>query len=332
MGHSQLPGECPTLHSKMAHSANWSSQISTYFSDDRKPFAITLAGKQLYILTSPDDISAAYKETEALTFDIFVRDMMDSFGASKQSMDGMWLPAGDHGFNALVPNPERKCLADLTRDFHKQQLHPGPELDNISGKFIACIDESLQWKHISTRYAGLEDGVTRTVSLKDWCGEVLLYAATESFFGSALLRLKPDLFSKFFDFDDDSWMLLYKYPRFLSRRMHDAKDEAIDALTRYFALSKEQRLGEAWFVSTLETEQRRLNVGNRDIATLILQVYWVYASLFGSYCPRPWVQLLIHYRNLGLTQIPGSSVSGCSLIFSGIKRSLNPSERRLSRL
>lgn len=53
-----------------------------------------------------------------------------------------------------------------------------------------------------------------------------------SFFGEALLEIEPDLFRTSFDFDDDSWMLLYRYPKFLAKRLYRSKDAAIDAMTR----------------------------------------------------------------------------------------------------
>lgn len=113
------------------------------------------------------------------------------------------------------------------------------------------------------------------ISLKEWCGDVLLDAATRAFFCERQLEIQPDLFQRFFEFDDDSWMLLYRYPRFLSRRMHRAKDVAIDAMTKSFELTLDRRQDAAWFVQTLEKEQKQLGIDERDIATLQLMVYWV---------------------------------------------------------
>lgn len=68
---------------------------------------------------------------------------------------------------------------------------------------------------------------------------------------------------------------MYRFSRFLAKTMYRAKDAAIDGLERYFKTRKECRNDAAWFVQTLETEQKRLGIGERDIATLILMVYWV---------------------------------------------------------
>lgn len=206
---------------------------------------------------------------------------MVAFGASPGAIEKMWLlPSNDkHGFNAQVENPSQKCLAQLTRDFHKQQLHPGQNQRSLSEKFQGYIEESLRWDSMSTRpndkYILRSSEMSKEISLKGWCADVLLNAATRAFYGESLLQNQPDLFRDFFDFDDNSWMLMYRYPRFMATSMYQAKDAAIDALTKYFATPKGSRRGEAWFIRTLEAEQRQLGIDDRDIATLNLMVYWV---------------------------------------------------------
>lgn len=248
---------------------------------------MTLAGEQFYIITSAEDVAAIYKNVESFTFDIFVRDIMVAFGASAIAIDKMWSFPPDeknsHGFVASVPNPSNKCLAQLTREFHRQQLHPGDQQRELSDKFLFYINGSLVWEVISAETVVRADNdndenknstITR-LSLKKWCSDVLLQAATKAFFGESLLNLQPDLLDNFVDFDDNSWMLMYRFPRFLAQSMYRAKDAAIDGLEKYFRTPTHCRTDAAWFVRTLEREQRQLGIGDRDIATLILMVYWV---------------------------------------------------------
>jgi len=263
----------------------------------------------MYVLTSPEDVSEAYKNTEALTFDVFVHDIMVSFGASPSAIKKMWLypQSGGAGYQSNVANPYQKCLAQLTRDFHHQQLHPGPKLDDIGVKFLKYINTSLQWNNIPGKSVHKDGTLSKVISLKQWCGDVLLEAATKAFFGNALLKLQPDLFRDFFTFDDNSWMLMYRYPRFLAKDMHKAKDAAINALTKYFELPRAKRQGEAWFVRTLELEQRSLGIGDRDIATLILMVYWVYVIFPLNY----------FYRSEILTEMQQSKLKYLQTLFLG---------------
>ena len=233
----------------------------------------------MYVLTSPQDVSDAYKNTTALTFDGFMYDIMIGFEASPNAVQKMWLypGSGGSGYQSIVDNPHQKCLAKLTREFHRQQLHPGPNLNEIGDKFLNYISNALQWENFSRKHPPDDNGQVE-ISLKGWCSDVLLEAATRAFFGDALLEIEPDLFRHFFTFDDNSWMLLYKYPRFLARHMYNAKDAAVHALTQYFKLPRDKREGETWFVRTLESEQRSLGIDDRDIANLMMMVYWVYVN------------------------------------------------------
>ena len=175
----------------------------------------------------------------------------------------------------ISPNPLHKTLAHLGEDFYRQQLYPGKELDILQKTFLQRIHDSFLWDNMSDKIILSSTQDTRTVSLLQWCREVLLDSATRSFFGDRLLDIEPDLFESFFDFDDNSWKLTYHLPRFLSKEMFSAKEKATDALRRYLALPREQRPGEAWLIRTLEAEMRQLGIEVPDIASFIMMIYWV---------------------------------------------------------
>ncbi len=238
---------------------------------------LTLAGEQFCVLTSPEDVTAVFKNDETLTFDGFVRDIMVNFGASSSAIDKMCLLPGKDGLGyvATVPNPFQKCLAHLARDFHRQQLHPGDHQRELSNKFLHYIDQSLHWKSIHAPTVVNDGEQLKQLSLKRWCGDVLLKAATKAFFGELLLEIQPDLLDHFFDFDDDSWMLMFRVPRIFAQSMYRCKDAIIHALTKYFQMPRDRRRDAAWYVQTIETEQRQLGIDDRGIATLIVMVYWV---------------------------------------------------------
>lgn len=79
------------------------------------------------------------------------------------------------------------------------------------------IHQSLGWDCIPSNITRSSTSDTKTLSLLGWCREILLDSATRSFFGDRLLEVEPDLFETFFDFDDNSWKLTYKLPRFMSQ-------------------------------------------------------------------------------------------------------------------
>ena len=251
-----------------------------YLGNTREPFALTVAGETLYVLTSPRDTTEAYKNTTSLSFDGFVRDLMLACGGSPSGVDKMYQrPASDgSGHVMIAPNPMHKCLANLTVDFHKQQLLPGDELDKLGIEFLRIINEHLQWERMTSQcsYVVKASPNAVEVSLHKWCGDILVDAGTRAYFGERLLQIDPHLLHSFFDYHDKAWMLLFQYPHFLSKDMYAAKQRIIDALTTYFKLPKEQRQDEAWFIHALEREQRALGMSDQDVAALLMIVYWAY--------------------------------------------------------
>lgn len=230
----------------------------------------------MYILTSVKDVAVVYKQTSALTFDGFMYDMMVSFEAKPATLHKMWLfPQSDGtGYQSVAKNPHQKCLAQLTRDFHHQQLEPGPQMTDMAAKFLNYIDNGLQWeKVVGKKYYYYDDG-SKVVLLKEWCGDVLVEAATRAFFGDTLCEMQPDLCKQFYTFDDESWKLIYRFPRFLAPKLYAAKDTITASFVRWFRLPPEKRQGEAWFVRTLEAEQRVLGVDEDEIAKLMVMIYW----------------------------------------------------------
>ncbi len=116
----------------------------------------------------------------------------------------------------------------------------------------------------------------KKVSPLDWGREVLLNSATQAFFGDRHQQIDPDLFSSFYKFDEMSWKVFYKYPRFWSTGMDAAKDRILDALTMYFRLPKDERKGESWLIANLEEEIIKLGIEDvKDIAAIIMPLYWV---------------------------------------------------------
>lgn len=203
---------------------------------------------------------------------------MFQFGGSKDGIEKMWTkPHADGSGRVLLnPNPHQKCLAHLGEDFYRQQLYPGKILDDLQLQFMPNIHAALRFDSIATEAILSTQGAQKTVSLLRWTRNVLLNAATTSFFGDRLLQIEPSLFQKFFDFDDNSWKLTYHLPRMFATEMYAAKEQATEALLKYFSLPREERQGETWLVRTLESEMRHLDIEEKDIASFIMMIYWVY--------------------------------------------------------
>lgn len=233
-----------------------------------------MAGQNLCIITSSQDVQAVYKNSLSLTFDDYIRDMMLSFDMTPLAVDKMWQNPTAKS-TLISPNPLNKCLVQLGEDFYRQQLYPGPKLEILQRTLMGNIDQSLRWDSISNNITRSSTSNTKTLSLLRWCRDILLDSATRSFFGDGLLVVEPDLFQTFYTFDDNSWKLTYKLPRIMSQDMYRAKKKAVDALTAYFELPMEKRSGSAWIIQTLEMEMRQLGIGSSDIASLLMMTFWV---------------------------------------------------------
>ena len=269
------------LRAFMKDSNGLFTQARTYFGNTRQPFSITVVGEELYIVTSPEDVSAVYKKSQALSFDPFINNVTMAFGATRANADKMLETPlrsieGGLGTNTSDNSSRSKSFMEQSHDNYKLQLHPGHKLDELQAAFLDRIDSALQFHNISPKITRFSPSPhTKGVSLFDWTSEVLLDTATRAFFGNILLDdVQPDLLDSFFIFDDESWKLNYQYPRFAAKQMHAAKDKSIAAFERYFSLSRSSRPGAAWIITTLEDDMRALGMDTQQIASMIFLVYW----------------------------------------------------------
>ena len=257
-----------------------------YLGNTREPFAVTLAGEKIYVLTSAKDVAEACRKTNTISHDGFVQYLMKSFGAPASVVDKMYQMFSIDGRIMYHPNPHQKSLAHLTVDFHRHQLLPGKEQEILSDSFFRYIDTSLRWENMDRAYLLKDQRPNHvTISLHSWCLEVLVKAATNAFFGDRLLQMDPMLPQSFNEFDKSSWMLLYQVPKAVSSRMTSPLAKNIESLTEYFRLPKVERPGASWFNQTLEAEQRQLGISEEDVAKLMMLIHWGYSFPFLTISP-----------------------------------------------
>jgi len=203
-------------------------------------------------VTSPEDVSTVYKNTNTKIFDynIQVKDILGIFGINRQTIDMLF----EDRFNG-------KSWMDLSHENLKLQMHPGTKLDKLQGTLLSTLDQSLNWDSVSKN---LElPGSTKNekvVSLYRWSSEVLVDAGTIAFYGNALYRIAPTLLSDFLIFDDEAWKLYSKYPYIAARKMYQYKEICEKAFQRYVDLPAEERDDASWIVKTLEQDTRGLGV------------------------------------------------------------------------
>lgn len=89
-------------------------------------------------------------------------------------------------------------------------------------------------------------------------------AATRAFYGDALLDTEPTVIHDYLEFDEHSWMLLYKYPIFLAEAMSTPRERAHDSFDRYASLLQDRRQDAAYYTQALVAEQVKASMASRD--------------------------------------------------------------------
>ncbi|MCJ1268396.1 hypothetical protein MMC22_008284 [Lobaria immixta] len=77
------------------------------------------------------------------------------------------------------------------------------------------------------------------------------------------------LSEEFYDYDDQSWKLLYKHPRAFAKDVLSAKAKIVRIVVAYFQLPKEDRSDASWIIQFLEAEQSKIGLDSYDIAGMM---------------------------------------------------------------
>ena len=108
------------------------------------------------------------------------------------------------------------------------------------------------------------------------CRYIYIPAAPVAFFGDAFLTVDKILMNGPRTFDENSWMLTYRYPRRFTREVYRSKDKTTETLTKYFQLPGEARLGACHYIRSMKTLQRESGISARDIAVSMQLFNWVW--------------------------------------------------------
>ncbi|PQE20890.1 cytochrome P450 protein [Rutstroemia sp. NJR-2017a BBW] len=230
-----------------------------YFGNTREIFMVTVMGEELYIATSAQDVSSIYKSSKAFDFNAIINDIFEGFGITASTMQKMYeLNWG-----------QRKHWIDIIHEIFKEQMHHGEKLVELQTTFLRKIDDCLSWYRLSGAMLLSEpsDNI-KVVSIYKWTYEVLVSAASTSFFGNAILDVNPDLLKDFLIFDTEAWKMLLKYPPFAAKDMFEAKAKCEAAFERYLALPVEKREDATWLVRNIETAMKGLGIPDDQTAVM----------------------------------------------------------------
>ncbi|KAI9701109.1 MAG: hypothetical protein M1836_001778 [Candelina mexicana] len=239
-----------------------------YCKNSNEPFTLTVGGETLYVITSPENVAATYKNNTTLSWDAMLDDLLVAFGVKPSVITTLWekrhpSAAGD---NRLELDSRTLSLVHSTLHLYKRQLLPGENLNSFSSVLLGFISESLCWERVKRQYGS----ATVHISLKELCGNVMVDSLTRALFGIEVLNIEPSLVQCLLDFNDDAWMLIFHYRQSSASKLHQARSKILRALTAYVQSPEQALTGRAWLIEKVMKEQEAAEIGYEDRAALLL--------------------------------------------------------------
>ncbi|KAJ2992203.1 hypothetical protein NUW58_g2242 [Xylaria curta] len=280
----ELPSWIPILgyhgYSFFNNSHALLSTAIAYFGNNGEPFAVTAFGATFYVITHPRQTVEVYKNTESLSFEEFLVNLMKYFGLSKDTLESVFhtpLPRDKPGF----PNPDGLALGYFVRSMHHEQLFPGRKLDLLEQVMKDWFDQHLHLttlRKLCAPYSSSTNEHFIEVPLTKWCSELFTRAGEVAYFGDTLQHIEPNMATVFLQYDDLSWQVLYQYPTVFSRTMHAAIGRMQGVFLQYFEVPQSERCKDAWFTKAIENECHALGINRQDMARFMTTVYWVVST------------------------------------------------------
>ena len=220
-----------------------------YFGLSRVPFAITLGGQRLYVVTSPDDVATVYQNTRTLSWDALLDDLLIGFGVSKSSIVLLWqqLPVEVLAASRQSTHDKTPHLSSVHSmlDLYKRQLLPGPKSNVLISTMIRHLEESLYWPKLCSSYYTSKQPRLYRISLMQFCSEILVNATTRTLFGNTIYKIDPKTTRNLIDFNEHAWMLIFKYPHSAKSSLGLARKNLLRTFTQYLQESSHARKDQA---------------------------------------------------------------------------------------
>ena len=234
-----------------------------------------MGGQKLYVLLSPDDVGAVYRNNTTLSWDAMLNDLFNSFGVEASVIPKLWakpttaILESKSAESNLKPSKPLSAIHG-TLDLYKTQLLPGPRLDSMSDTLLGHISALLDRKSVRTQFGPS----TMSVSLKDFCSRILVDALTRTLFGNGIYDLEPNMVRYLLDFNEDAWMLVFQYPQSARSKLNTARDMILNGFVAYLQSSSKVQSGQAWLINNVLEQQKSLDIRDEDRAALLLMIYW----------------------------------------------------------
>ncbi|KAL8725328.1 MAG: hypothetical protein Q9166_007434 [cf. Caloplaca sp. 2 TL-2023] len=242
-----------------------------YFHNNDEAFALTVGGQKLYVLLSPNDVGAIYRNNTTLSWDAMLDELLVAFGVNAMVIPRMWAKPEESRESLRNPNlPPGLSAIHSTLELYKKQLLPGPKLDTLSDTLLGHIS------NLMPLYDGSfgQGSPTGVLSLKDFCASVLVDSLTRTLFGEHIRCLEPNIVQCLLEFNDDAWMLVFKYPQSANSKLNVARNKILKGFEKYLDSPENVRLGKSWLIDEVMKMLSSVDINNDDRAAMLLMIYW----------------------------------------------------------
>ena len=204
---------------------------------------------------------------------------MSAFGLNKAALQTVWhepQPGDASYIPSNVINPTHKAHVHFTEEMYQRQLLPGAKLDGLSQKIIGFIDENLQWEKLAGPSVMEISETYIQLSLKTFCRGKLIDMISHYMFGEKLYQIEPNIAEHMVQFNDDAWMVLFRYPKFMAPKLAKSRQKIQEAFRKYIQIPREQRSDAMWGMQNIIAAQEQAGIREKDRTALLLLVYWAY--------------------------------------------------------
>ena len=230
----------------------------------------------MYIVTGPEDVAAAFRNNTSLNFDGHLNELLVNFGFKGEALRLAWHVA-QPGESCYLPDdlitPRQKSLNRLTEEVYRQQLLPGPKMDDMCKVFVTSMKNTLRWDRLDFCTLAKTEK-SRRVSLRALCQQTMIEAATRSVFGSHLHQIEPDVVQHMLQFNQFVWMIFFRYPNTFGSPVLGPQQKLIEALETFIKLPEDLRSEQSWSIKTILTAQEIVGIDLRSRASVLLLIYW----------------------------------------------------------
>ncbi|KAH7098576.1 cytochrome P450 [Auriculariales sp. MPI-PUGE-AT-0066] len=187
---------------------------TTHF-PDLQPFSLLIFGKRVYVFPSPKDANIVYRKSKALAFLPLIETLVSpAWGISK------------HGMERLKSEASGQSMLQDAHVFYRTSLKEGPQLDELTLKFIKYVREALDSWFSSEKHDA-------PLSLRGWSRMMIGSAATNSVMGPSILKRHPSALQWVTTVDASFFSYVNRIPRFMARKAYGDRDKIMDAFAEY---------------------------------------------------------------------------------------------------